>query len=384
MPAARVIRPGQADRVLPVLRQPSAAVGHPPVIRAACPRLHPLLDRFFRAPPGTVHAPRAPGMRPVDAREPSTPGVFEMPFRIKSVLAASDLSGNASEVLRTAGALAALTGAELHVVHAAETAGAEGAAGERPSADGGRRLEEAVRNAVPGTVEVTSAYVAAGRGHEVILRRADEVRADLLVIGPHRGGEVRQVLGTTADRLVRTSDVPCLIVHGEVSLPLRRVLVPSDLSDAACGALDLALIWAAALRMPSGSGEQTRVQVLNVLPKPAPRTGAPDPAGAAGAARALADQVAAAKDRTGVATLLEVEHGVAQAGSPADEILRRATELEADLLVLGTHGESALSRTLVGSVSSAVARRAGCPVLLVPPALWKTRQARETGVQPEI
>ena len=307
-----------------------------------------------------------------------------MPFRIKSVLAASDLSGNASEVLRTAGALAALTGAELHVVHAAETDGAAGAAGERPSAEAERRLKDAVREAVPGTVEVTSAYVAAGRGHEVILRRAEEVGADLLVIGPHRGGgEVRQVLGTTADRLVRTSDVPCLIVHGQVSLPLRRILVPSDLSDAACGALDMALIWAAALRMPSGSGEQTRVQVLHVLPRPVPQTGVADPDESAGAARALADQVAAARDRTGIAALLKVEHEVAQAENAADEILRRAGEGKADLLVLGTHGESALSRALVGGVSSAVVRRAECPVLLVPPALWKTRQAREAGVQPE-
>ncbi|HEU0078622.1 MAG TPA: universal stress protein [Longimicrobiaceae bacterium] len=39
-------------------------------------------------------------------------------------------------------------------------------------------------------------------------------------------------------------------------------------------------------------------------------------------------------------------------------------------LVLDTHGHGALRRALVGSIASAVARGAGCPVLLVPPALW--------------
>ena len=294
-----------------------------------------------------------------------------MPFRIRSILVASDLSHSAPEVLRAAGAFAALTGAELHVVHAAEATGSDAA----------RRLDEQVSAALPAAVEVASAHVAAGRAHEVILRRAEEVGADLLVIGPHRDSpEVRQALGTTADRLVRTSDVPCLIVHGTVSLPLRRVLVPSDLSDAARGALDLALVWAAALRIPSGGAERTRVEVLHVLPKASPDAGT---ARADEAGRALEKEVAAAAARTGVATPLEVEPEWVEGESAADEILRRASERGADLLVLGTHGESALSRALIGSVSSAVARRAACPVLLAPPALWKTRQAREAEVRPE-
>lgn len=306
-----------------------------------------------------------------------------MPFRIQSILVASDLSGSASEVLRTAGALAALTGAELHAVHAAEPGGAAGAAGKRRHADAERSLDDAARSAVPETVAVTSAHVAAGRSHEVILHRADEVQADLLVIGPHRGGpEVRQALGTTADRLVRTSGIPCLIVHGQMSLPLRRVLVPSDLSDAARGALDLALVWAAALRMPTASGEQTRVQVLHVRPEPLDGGDAGDADGASGAVRALQGEVKAAGDRTGCAMLLQVEDQVAEAEGPAAEILRRAADGEADLLVLGTHGESARVRERVGSVSSEVARRARCPVLLVPPALWKMRQAREREVRP--
>ena len=291
-----------------------------------------------------------------------------MPFRIRSVLAAHDLSDTAAETLRSAGALAALADAELHVVHAMD--GEEGDADEA-----GRRLEDCVHAAVPGTVSIASAGVTRGRPDEVILRRAQEVGADLLVIGPHREGRARQRLGTTADRLVRASDVPCLIVHGPVSLPLRRVLVPSDLSDAARGALELALIWAAALRMPSGADGRTRVEVLHVHPPPGRGPGAPD-----AAAGALRQQVSAAGEESGCASLLQVEQAVAPAPDAADEIIRRAGDEPADLLVLGTRGQGRASSGPLGSVSSDVARRAPCPVLLVPPAFWRTRLAREAAM----
>ena len=47
-------------------------------------------------------------------------------------------------------------------------------------------------------------------------------------------------------------------------------------------------------------------------------------------------------------------------------VLRYAESVEADLLVLGTHGRSGLSRLLVGSVAEAVVAAAPCPVLTVP------------------
>jgi universal stress protein E len=265
-----------------------------------------------------------------------------MPFRIRSILVASDLSDRARDVVRTAGAFAALTEAELHVVYAAEGTVTTEASGRDPAAEAAGRLREQLRQALPRDAKVTSLRVDPGRAHEVILRRAREVHADLIVVGPHRERlEARQVLGTTADRIVRTSDQPCLIVHRPVSLPLRRVLVPSDLSDAARGALDLALIWAAALRLPARDGEETRVDVLHVLPELSVRTEAE---------RALQDQVTAAGERTGCAALLTVNELVVAGDAAADQILRRAGEVRADLLVLGTHGESALSRALIGSV----------------------------------
>lgn len=52
-------------------------------------------------------------------------------------------------------------------------------------------------------------------------------------------------------------------------------------------------------------------------------------------------------------------------GKPADEIREFAREQMFDLVILGTHGRSAVSKTLLGSIARNVAEHAPCPVLLV-------------------
>jgi universal stress protein A len=54
-----------------------------------------------------------------------------------------------------------------------------------------------------------------------------------------------------------------------------------------------------------------------------------------------------------------------EVGDARDTIDRIATELDADLIVMGTHGRRGLSRFFLGSVAEAVVRSAPCPVLTV-------------------
>lgn len=53
------------------------------------------------------------------------------------------------------------------------------------------------------------------------------------------------------------------------------------------------------------------------------------------------------------------------AGDAAEAIVRTAEQDKVDMIVLGTHGRTGLTRLLMGSVAEAVVRRAGCPVLTV-------------------
>ncbi len=50
-------------------------------------------------------------------------------------------------------------------------------------------------------------------------------------------------------------------------------------------------------------------------------------------------------------------------GDPASAVAQLAAEENADMIVMGTHGRTGLTRLLMGSVAEAVVRRAPCPVL---------------------
>ena len=62
--------------------------------------------------------------------------------------------------------------------------------------------------------------------------------------------------------------------------------------------------------------------------------------------------------------MVQVEHRLVD-GEGAQEILRHAAEIEADLIVRGTHGRTGLNGLLMGSVAGEVLRTAPCPVVTV-------------------
>lgn len=63
-----------------------------------------------------------------------------------------------------------------------------------------------------------------------------------------------------------------------------------------------------------------------------------------------------------------------QVGVPFEEIVKVAEEERADMIVMGTHGRTGLSRAFLGSVAERVVRLAPCSVLTVRPA--KSEAAR--------
>ena len=72
-----------------------------------------------------------------------------------------------------------------------------------------------------------------GSPHDVITRVAGERSADLVVLGPGKstGRSLREkVLGSTADRVIRTSPAPVLLVKIDSPEPYRQVVVAVDFS----------------------------------------------------------------------------------------------------------------------------------------------------------
>jgi len=65
------------------------------------------------------------------------------------------------------------------------------------------------------------------------------------------------------------------------------------------------------------------------------------------------------------AAIAKVGKLIVMPGDARDAILRVADEIEADMIVIGTHGRRGLSRLVLGSVAEEVVRRAACPVVTV-------------------
>jgi universal stress protein E len=297
----------------------------------------------------------------------------------RAILAATTLGEESDPVLRSAAALAALTGAALHVVHAFDLppspyldhyGDAFGFQARLEHAEAGLRAQ--LERAVPPQVPVASSQVEVFAAHRAIADRAEAVGAELVVIGPHARRELEiGFLGGTADRVIRTLEVPCLVVRGELRMPLRHLLLPMDLSEWARPAVETALAWASVLGAHRSdlALAETALSVVHVVPRAV--TG-PVPFERAevlpGWNRELEAVVAAAPAD------VDVREALVWGDVPADSIVEFASRERADLVVMATHGYGAVRRALLGGTAQAVARRAPCPVLLIPPSMWREEE----------
>ena len=135
--------------------------------------------------------------------------------------------------------------------------------------------------------------------------------------------------------------------------PIHTILHPTDFSERSANALQLAC----ALACDYGAG----IVILHVIAPPAIIYGEgivpPDPQEPSSNAKELIEHLeipAASRAQR-----------LVEEGDPALKILQVAGEINADLIVMGTHGRTGLGRILMGSVAEEVVRRAVCPVLTV-------------------
>jgi len=139
-------------------------------------------------------------------------------MELKTILAALDLAGECDEVLARAVQLAGEHGAWLVLLHVIETEGlshAAAASGQSESDLRDQLRQQAAARIDDSVIELgrtrhTDVRVEFGSPHDVITQVADERSADLIVLGPGQSParSLREkVLGSTADRVIRTSSV---------------------------------------------------------------------------------------------------------------------------------------------------------------------------------
>jgi nucleotide-binding universal stress UspA family protein len=145
-----------------------------------------------------------------------------MRFAIRTILCAVDFSETSDVALEHALSLAEQHGAALVLVHAWQLpayAIPEGAIVASPQyvsqiqSELQKSLDAAVARVSGGAVKV-SGKLGEGPAHLEVNRLAKELGADLVVIGTHgRTGLSHVLLGSTAERVVRTCPVPVLTVR---------------------------------------------------------------------------------------------------------------------------------------------------------------------------
>jgi nucleotide-binding universal stress UspA family protein len=135
--------------------------------------------------------------------------------------------------------------------------------------------------------------------------------------------------------------------------PIHMILHPTDFSERSANALQLACAL--------GCDYGARIVILHVVAPPAIIYGdwivPPDP-------HESSSQATEQIEHLEIPAASRAERRVEE-GDPALTILQVAGEINADLIVMGTHGRTGIGRLLMGSVAEEVVRRAVCPVLTV-------------------
>jgi nucleotide-binding universal stress UspA family protein len=283
---------------------------------------------------------------------------------MRRILVATDFSPHAEGALEWAAALAQRFSAELELassVYAMPFASAPGA--YAPPADDLRAARAATERRLEAVVARLSA--AGLRAHYTVLHEdpssgicalASEKGSDLVALGTRgRSGLAHVLLGSVAERVARVAPCPVLTVHAEVSArPLRKLLVPSDFSDAAAAAFGLA----ARLVEPGGRLVVAHA-VQPVLASGDPTLPLPDPQSEAWA-RGEFEKLCASLP--GVSAEFDLAYA-----APDAAVLDAAARHGADAIVMGTRGRTGLAHVLLGSVAERVIRRAPLPVITTRP-----------------
>jgi len=280
---------------------------------------------------------------------------------LRTVLIGTSLGSESDEVVRAGLGVARKAGARVLLVHVLQreplpvflTSGADAERDQLTRANA--ELSRQIARLGIGDDELAGARVRVGAPHRILIETAQQTGADLIVVGATGAGPfAAELLGTTAERVLRKALCPVLIVRGELRVPPRRVLAPVDLSTLAGDAFRCGLQLLAQL------AEHDKIQVeavyaLSFLDASREHV---ERSAAEVLRRFVLENRADASLRVDTAVL---------PGEARVEILNELREHPVDLVVLGTHGRGGLDRLVLGSVASTVARKAPCSVLVISP-----------------
>ena len=262
----------------------------------------------------------------------------------KHILIAHDLRDTADMALCRASQLAKQHNARLTLLHVLDPSQSS-----EQHEKARQALDRSLTQYAPAGTELR---MLSGKPSEVVLQQVQETGCDLLVLGGHQQRH-DFFSGTSLDRIARRCSVPLLLVARNDTAPYQRAVAAIDFSLCACSALGQAY------RLLPGSAELHALHVFE------PDKGTPTQ---------IAEQLET--QRGLISQLLHDEALLLPPGGPTlshevlqGGILRSLQEQikarRSELLVLGSHGRSAFSQALLGSLAQHFLHKAPCDVFVV-------------------
>jgi nucleotide-binding universal stress UspA family protein len=303
-------------------------------------------------------------------------------LKIKNVLVTLDFSPASHAAIRSAMPLLKRFGANLHLVHVLPSDSPMSGLADLPMVVPDVEINRRVRRDLGKAAANHAVKVQAGHLHVLrgspfaeISQLARKIDIDLIVIATRGNTGLKHLtLGSTAERVVRYSPCPVLVVRPldhkkkagsngktQQALSFRKILVPIDFSECSIKGLDyakalakqfgstLVLLHSVQLDYYVAADEYARYDFPLLLDQ---RTKA--------ATAQLRDLVRKTNwEGLKIETALEVGHA-------GQQICYRAQDRHVDLIVTSTHGTTGLKHILLGSTAEYVIRHGHCPVLVVP------------------
>ncbi len=284
---------------------------------------------------------------------------------MRSILVATDFSRRADAALRRAALLARDTGAKLDIVHVVDP--------DRPdalvAAESGlsRDLLEEQRGNLLDRFEIRArTHLVQGEAFQGIAAAIETLAPKLLILGAYRRRLLQDAfVGTTAERAIRRSGIPVLMVNTEVERPYAHLLAAINLSSESAFALQATVAL--------GLTRDAVLSAAYIFDAPAAGSIAMGSASQSDIRRYLGEeQEHAAKELAAFLDDLDVGRVQRIARHSSDSIVAElkqvAMELGADLVVIGAGAGSGAGRMLIGSTALDILATSRRDVLVVPRA----------------
>lgn len=281
----------------------------------------------------------------------------------RRLLFATDLTARSERAMQRAGLLARQMNAKVFFVHAVDDSAPGRVVWMKVNRAYARLVSESERAMKHAPHDATAA-VRLGKALEVVIAAAREYKPDLIVMATPKRRRLDALIGTTAERVIRSTGHSVLVVGGTAARAYERIVLATDLTSRServtrtlvgMGMLKNAQTWfvhafdlpyhhvaaVGAFNARHGIASDTRRDVLKTV-------------GDAGADLARV-------------------HVLTEQARPLGAIERAMERVQPELLVIGVSRWFALKRILVGSVADQVFRGVDCDILAISPSLTGTK-----------